>query len=154
VIRLAVAADDAATDLAAAIRAYVGEQTAVPVELVEVDLPPSDPLDAPEIAVAVAEAVRDGRLDRGILLCGSGVGMAIAANKVPGIRAAQCHDPFTAEHARTSNDAQILVLGARATSPEDALRVVAAWLAADFEENPRRREKMAKLRAIEARFLR
>jgi len=153
-MRVAVACDEAAVDLEAAVRAFLRDQTAVPVDVVDVELPASDPLDAPEIALAVAEAVRDGRVDRGILLCGSGVGMAIAANKVPGIRAAQCHDPFTAEHARTSNDAQVLVLGSRAIGPEVARRVVAAWLGAEFEENPRRREKMAKLRAIEERFLR
>ena len=153
-MRVAVACDEAAADLAAAVRAFLRDQTAVPVDVVDVELPASDPLDAPEIALAVAEAVRDGRVDRGILLCGSGVGMAIAANKVPGIRAAQCHDPFTAQHARTSNDAQVLVLGSRAIGPEVARRVVAAWLGAEFEENPRRREKMAKLRAIEERFLR
>ena len=153
-MRVAVACDEAAADLAAAVRAFLRDQTDVPVDVVDVELPASDPLDAPEIALAVAEAVRDGRVDRGILLCGSGVGMAIAANKVPGIRAAQCHDPFTAQHARTSNDAQVLVLGSRAIGPEVARRVVAAWLGAEFEENPRRREKMAKLRAIEERFLR
>ena len=153
-MRVAVACDEAAADLAAAVRAFLRDQTDVPVDVVDVELPASDPLDALEIALAVAEAVRDGRVDRGILLCGSGVGMAIAANKVPGIRAAQCHDPFTAQHARTSNDAQVLVLGSRAIGPEVARRVVAAWLGAEFEENPRRREKMAKLRAIEERFLR
>ena len=147
-MRVAVACDEAAVDLEAAVRAFLRDQTAVPVDVVDVELPASDPLDAPEIALAVAEAVRDGRVDRGILLCGSGVGMAFAANKVPGIRAAQCHDPFTAEHARTSNDAQVLVLGSRAIGPEVARRVVAAWLGAEFEENPRRREKMAKLRAM------
>jgi ribose 5-phosphate isomerase B len=153
-MRLAVAADDAAQDLADAVRVYVREQTAVPIELVDVELPLSDPLDAPEIAEAVALAVRDGRVDRGILLCGSGVGMAIAANKVPGVRAAQCHDELTAEHARTSNDAQILVMGARSVPPDLARRVVAAWLGAEFEGTPRRRGKMAKLREIEERHLR
>jgi ribose 5-phosphate isomerase B len=153
-MRVAVASDDAALELAAAIRAFLGDQPAVPVDLVDVELPDSTRLDAPEIAAAVAEAVRDGRLDRGILLCGSGVGMAIAANKVPGVRAAQCHDTFTAEHARSSNDAQILVMGSRAVGPEVATRVVAAWLGAEYEENPRRREKMAKLRSLEERFLR
>jgi ribose 5-phosphate isomerase B len=153
-MRVAVAADDAAADLAAAIRRFLREQTAVPVQLVDVELPASDPLDAPEIAEAVALAVRDGRVDRGILLCGSGVGMTIAANKVPGVRAAQCHDELTAEHARTSNDAQLLVMGARSVAPDLAARVVAAWLGAEFEENPRRRTKMAKLRAIEERHLR
>jgi ribose 5-phosphate isomerase B len=153
-MRMAVASDDAAVDLAATIRTFLRDQSDVPVDLVDVELPDSSPLDAPEIAASVAEAVRDGRLDRGILLCGSGVGMAIAANKVPGVRAAQCHDTVTAEHARTSNDAQILVMGSRAVGPEVATRVVAAWLGAEYQENPRRREKMAKLRAIEERYLR
>ena len=106
-----------------------------------------------DMSAEVGRAILDGRHDRAILFCGTGIGVCISANKVPGIRAAQCHDELTAEHARTSNDAQVLVMGARSVSPELATRVVAAWLGAEFEENPRRAGKMAKLRAIEARYL-
>ena len=153
-LRVALASDEAGRELQEAIGTYLGEQTEVPVEWATVEVDPSDEPDAPEVALAVAEAIGRGEFDRGILVCGSGVGMAIAANKVPGIRAAQCHDPYTAEHARTSNDAQILVLGSRAVGQELAKRVVASFMAARFEETPRRRGKMAKLDAIERRFLR
>lgn len=83
-----------------------------------------------------------------------GVGMVIAANKVPGIRAAQCHDVYTAEHARNSDDAQIIVLGSRVIGSELAKKVVEAWLIADFEPNERRRRRMAKLQALERSYLR
>jgi ribose 5-phosphate isomerase B len=153
-LRVALGCDEVGEELKEAIGAYLGEQTAVPVECATVAVESSDEVDAPEVAAAVAEAIARGEFDRGILVCGSGVGMAIAANKVPGVRAAQCHDPFTAEHARTSNDAQILVMGSRAIGLELAKRVVAAWLAAEFQETPRRLVKMAKLDSIERRFLR
>ncbi len=79
--------------------------------------------------------------------------MTITANKVPGVRAAQCHDVYTAEHARNSNDAQILVIGSRVVGEELASQIVAAWLVAEFESNPRRVAKMAKIDSIEKRFL-
>ena len=80
----------------------------------------------------VALAIRDGRSDRGILICGTGIGMAITANKVPGVRAAQAHDVYSAERARKSNNAQVLTLGARVIGPEAAKTVVRAWLASEF----------------------
>lgn len=91
-----------------------------------------DPVDYPDVARSVAVGIRDGRFDRGILVCGTGIGMAIAANKVAGVRAAQAHDTYSAERARRSNDAQVLALGARVIGPELARSVVRAWLAAEF----------------------
>ena len=87
----------------------------------------------PDIAFAVAESITAGRNERAVLLCGTGIGMAISANKVPGIRAAQAHDVYSAERARKSNDAQIVTLGARVVGPELAKSIVRAWLASDFE---------------------
>ncbi len=87
----------------------------------------------PDIAFAVAEAVAAGRHDRAVLLCGTGIGMAISANKVAGVRAAQCHDTYSAERARKSNDAQVLCLGARVVGPELAKAILAAWMASEFE---------------------
>lgn len=80
----------------------------------------------------VSEAVASGAFDRGILTCGTGIGMAITANKVPGIHAAVCHDPFSAERARKSNNAQILCMGARVIGTELAKYLVGIWLHADF----------------------
>jgi ribose 5-phosphate isomerase B len=91
-----------------------------------------DPVDYPDVAFEVAEAVARGEHERGILICGTGIGMAIAANKVRGVRAAQAHDPYSAERARMSNDAQILALGARVIGPELAKSIVRTWLHAEF----------------------
>ena len=86
----------------------------------------------PNIAERVANIVADGEADRGILICGPGIGMAMAANKVKGIRAAVCHDPFSTERSRKSNDAQIMCMGARVIGPELAKMLVKLWLTCDF----------------------
>ena len=86
----------------------------------------------PNIAERVANIVADGEADRGILICGTGIGMAMAANKVKGIRAAVCHDPFSTERSRKSNDAQIMCMGARVIGPELAKMLVKLWLPCDF----------------------
>lgn len=90
------------------------------------------PVLYPDIAWAVASAVAAGGFKRGVLCCGTGIGMAITANKVPGIRAAVCHDPYSAERARKSNDAQILCMGARVVAPEYALYLLDVWLGCEF----------------------
>lgn len=86
----------------------------------------------PDVAYAVADAVAKGDYDRGILFCGTGIGMAICANKVPGIRAAVCHDPFSTERSRKSNNAQIMCMGERVIGPELAKYLVDIWLKCDF----------------------
>ena len=86
----------------------------------------------PNIVERVANIVADGEADRGILICGTGIGMAMAANKVKGIRAAVCHDPFSTERSRKSNDAQIMCMGARVIGPELAKMLVKLWLTCDF----------------------
>lgn len=105
--------------------------------------------DYPDIARAVAEAVAAGREERAILICGTGIGMAITANKVPGVRAAQAHDTYSAERARKSNDAQIVTIGARVVGPELAKSIVDAFLASDFAggASTRKVEKMKKVDA-------
>lgn len=101
--------------------------------------------DYPDIAFAVATAVARGEYDRGILLCGTGIGMAIAANKVRGIRAALCHDPFSARMAREHNNANILTLGERVIGPGLAREIVRVWLKTEFagERHARRVDKIA-----------
>lgn len=93
----------------------------------------SDSVDYPDVAVQVAQRIVAGDYERGILICGTGIGMAIAANKVPGIRAAQAADTYSAERARKSNDAQIISLGARTLGPELAKSIIDAWLASEYE---------------------
>ncbi|MPY78035.1 MAG: ribose 5-phosphate isomerase B [Actinophytocola sp.] len=107
-----------------------------------------DPIDYPDVAVDVAQRVADGTYDRALLLCGTGIGMAIAANKVPGVRAAQAADTYSAQRARKSNDAQVLTLGARTVGPELARAIVDAWLGSEFEGG-RSASKVAKLRALD-----
>jgi ribose 5-phosphate isomerase B len=104
--------------------------------------------DYPDVAVQVARRIADGTYDRAVLLCGTGIGMAIAANKVPGVRAAQASDTYSAERARKSNDAQVLTIGARTVGPEVARAIVDAWLASEYEGG-RSAPKVAKLVALD-----
>lgn len=86
-----------------------------------------------DIAVGAANAILDGAHDRGILFCGTGIGVCISANKVPGIRAALTHDTYSADRAAKSNNAQIITMGARVIGPEHAKAIVDTWLAAEFD---------------------
>jgi len=105
------------------------------------------PCDYPPIGYKVAKAVASGEFDRGILICKSGNGIAMVANKVRGIRAAICHDVKSAQHSRQHNDANILVLGAEAIPATRAEAITKAWVAADFEggRHARRVRQMARL---------
>jgi len=104
--------------------------------------------DYPDYALAVARAVAGGDFERGILICGTGIGMAIAANKVPGIRAALCHDTFSARASREHNDANILTLGQRVVGPGLALLIVETWLNAEFTGG-RHARRLAKIKDLE-----
>ncbi|MEW6770914.1 MAG: ribose 5-phosphate isomerase B [Bacillota bacterium] len=106
--------------------------------------------DYPEIALMVAEAVAGEEYHRGILICGTGIGVAIAANKVPGVRAALCHDTFSARMAREHNDTNILTLGERVIGPGLAAEIVRVWLKAEFAGG-RHEQRVKKIAAIERR---
>ncbi len=106
--------------------------------------------DYPDVASEVAEAVGRGEYDRALLVCGTGLGMAITANKIPGVRAVTAHDPYSAERARKSNDAQIITMGARVIAPETAELVLAHWLASEFEGG-RSTRKVEKMKAVDER---
>jgi ribose 5-phosphate isomerase B len=109
------------------------------------------PVDYPDIAAPLSEAVRDGLIERGILVCATGLGMAIAANKVPGVYAAPVTDVYTARKARESNGVQIITLGARIVSVPLALVIVEAWLQAGFRGGDSAR-KVAKIQCLEDRY--
>jgi ribose 5-phosphate isomerase B len=111
------------------------------------------PCDYPRIAYKVARAVSEGRFDRGVLLCKSGIGVAMAANKVPGIRAAVCHDRFDAERSRAHNDANILVMGAEKLTAAHATRLLRVWLATPFESGGRHERRVRQMTAIERRIM-
>ena len=107
--------------------------------------------DYPDVAAKVAEAVSNGEHDRALLVCGTGLGMAITANKIPGVRAVTAHDPYSAERARKSNDAQVLAMGARVIAPEAAEKVLDHWLASEFQAGGST-EKVEKMNEIDDQF--
>ena len=129
-MRIAIGCDEAAFELKEIIRQRLIESG---YNVDDFGTHENKPVLYPDIAFAVAESIADGKHERGILLCGTGIGMAIAANKVFGIRAAVCHDPFSAERARKSNNAQIMALGARIIGVELAKLLVDIWLNSEFE---------------------
>jgi len=112
----------------------------------------TDPVDYPDYAETVGLAVAGGRADRGILVCGSGVGVSVAANKVPGIRAALCHDTYSAHQGVEHDDMNVLVLGARVVGDALASELVRAFLGARFTGDERHRRRLEKVRALESRY--
>jgi ribose 5-phosphate isomerase B len=108
----------------------------------------SRPVDYPDVALEVAQAVSTGAAERAVLVCGTGLGMAIAANKVPGVSAAPVTDPYSAERARKSNNAQVLCLGAKVVGEEVAKLLVDHWLRSEFEGGDSAR-KVAKIAALD-----
>lgn len=111
----------------------------------------ADPVDYPDYAEAVGAALVDERAERGILICGSGVGVSVAANKVPGIRAALCHDTYSAHQGVEHDDMNVLVLGARVVGDALAAELVHAFLDARFTGEARHRRRLEKVRALEER---
>jgi len=109
----------------------------------------TDSCDYPELAVLAARAIACGECDRGIFICGTGIGMAIAANKIPGIRAAVCHDLFTAEMARCHNDANVLTLGARVIDTALALDMIGNFLSTGFDGDGRHGRRVSMLNALD-----
>lgn len=127
---IAIGCDEAAFEMKEEIKAYV---KSLGYEVEDYGVYDTKPVLYPDVAVKVATAVAAGKHERGILICGTGIGMAITANKVPGIRAAQCHDPYCAERSRMSNNAQIMTMGARVIGIELAKMLVSIWLKAEFQ---------------------
>ena len=110
-----------------------------------------DPVDYPDVAVIVAEKVAARETDRAILICGTGIGMAIAANKVPGVRAACCHDPYSAERARKSNNAQVITMGAQIVAPTVARILLDHWLESEYSGG-RSVQKVEKLEKLDLKY--
>jgi len=112
-----------------------------------------DPVDYPDLARVVAQEVIFKKAERGLLICGSGVGASVAANKFPGIRASVCHDTFSAHQGVEDDDINILCLGARVIGPELAKEVVRSWLSATFSGAERHKRRLSKVEKIEKEFL-
>lgn len=129
-MRIAIGCDEAAFDLKENLAAFLREND---YEVHDFGTRAGETVLYPDIAYKVASRVAAGDFPRAVLLCGTGIGVAITANKVPGVRAAQCHDTYSAERARKSNDAQILTMGARVVGSELARTILTAWLSSEFQ---------------------
>lgn len=145
-MKVVIDCDDAAIAMKKVI---VDHLTASGVEVTDLDYLGSKK-DAfyPEIGFNLAKKIQDGSFERGILICGTGLGMAMIANKVEGVYAGVCHDVFSAERLRKSNDAQVLTMGARVIGPELAKTILTAWLKSEFQGGGSQ-PKVDQMRALE-----
>jgi ribose 5-phosphate isomerase B len=112
----------------------------------------SDSVDYADYSLPVCEKVVSGEADRGILICGTGIGMTIAANKIPGIRCALVHDLFSAKATREHNDSNVLAMGERVIGPGLAQEIVRVWLDTEFSGDPRHERRIGKIRSIEEKY--
>jgi len=144
-MKIAIDSDDAGTELKRVVAEHLRSLGA---DVKDLDLLKERKVDYPDIGYALARRVAGKEFDRGVLICGTGLGMAMIANKVEGIFAGPCHDVYSAERLRKSNDAQILTLGARVVGPELAKSVVSAWLKSEFEAG-RSMPKVERMRELE-----
>jgi len=149
-LRIAMGGDEAAFELKQLLIEHV---KALGFEVQDFGTYNAESVLYPDVAVRVAQAIVAGEADRGVLLCGTGIGAAISANKVRGIRAAQAHDTYSAAKARSSNDAQIVALGARVVGPELAKSIVSVFLGAEFGGGASV-EKVARIVEYEKQFFR
>ncbi len=148
-MRLAIGADHAGFALKEELAAYLAE---LGHEVENLGTDGTAPVDYPDFAEAVGAAIREGRAERGLLVCGSGVGASVAANKLPAIRAGVCHDTYSARQGVEHDDMNVLVMGARVIGGELARELVRAFLAARFDGEAGHRRRLAKVAALEARY--
>jgi ribose 5-phosphate isomerase B len=147
-MRIAVGADHAGFPLKELVIQAVKASGHTVLDLGAFDATPSD---YPDFALAIGRAIQEGRAERGILLCGSGVGASIAANKLRGIRAALCHDTYSAHQCVEHDDANVLCLGPRIIGPSLMTELVTAFLGAQFTGEERHQRRVAKIAAMEQR---
>jgi ribose 5-phosphate isomerase B len=145
-MRIAIGSDHAGFDLKENIAGFLADQGHNILDLGTHD---TTPVDYPDYAKAVSEAVLDNRAERGIIICGSGVGASVAANKITGIRAGLCHDTYSAHQGVEHDDTNVLVLGARIIGVELARELVRAFLSAKFSNEARHVRRLGKIHAIE-----
>ena len=148
-MRIAIGADHAGFALKRKLGDYLRELGHAVIDLGTMN---QDPVDYPDYAEAVAKAVLQGQAERGVLICGSGVGASVAANKLPGIRAAVCHDTYSARQGVEHDDMNILVFGARIIGEELARELVRVFLAARFTAEERHLRRVEKIKALEKRY--
>jgi RpiB/LacA/LacB family sugar-phosphate isomerase len=150
-MRIAIGSDHAGFQLKEIISAYLRE---LKHQVADVGTHSTEPVDYPDFAEAIGKALIEGQADRGVLICGSGVGASVAANKMPGIRAGLCHDTYSAHQGVEHDDMNILVLGARVIGVELARELVRAFLGAEFTGEERHRRRLEKILLLEARYKR
>ena len=149
-MRLALSSDHAGFELKRDLAAFLGQKGHMVLDLGTHSLAP---VDYPDAAESVAEALSKGEADRGIIVCGSGAGVSIAANKFPGIRAAVCHDTYTAHQAVEHDDMNVLCLGSRVVGASLAQDIVASFLGAAFSGESRHQRRLDKILDIERRYM-
>ncbi len=143
-MKIAVGADHAGFSMKEELKSFLESEGH---ELIDVGTFSEESVDYPDMARQVAELVKDGKVERGILICGTGIGMAMAANKVAGVRAASCTDLLSARLSRAHNDANILTLAARVIAPYHAREILKVWLTTPFDggRHERRVDKIRKM---------
>ena len=148
-MRIAIGSDHAGYGLKVQIVEFLKELGHQPDDL---GTNTTDPVDYPVYAEAVGLALREGRAERGMVICGSGVGASVAANKVPGVRAGLCHDTYSAHQGVEHDDMNMLVMGARVIGIELARELVRAFLGAEFTAETRHRRRLDLVKQMESRF--
>lgn len=148
-MRIVVGADHAGYELKQVLAAYLRHRGH---EVLDIGTNSDDPVDYPDYADALSQAVLDGRAERGLLICGSGVGASVAANKIRGIRAGLCHNTYSARQGVEHDDMNVLVLGARVIGIEVARELVDSFLGAQFTGEERHRRRVEKIKALEQRY--
>src|SRR6476659_6747528 len=148
-MRLALSSDHAGYEMKRDLAAILGQKGHAVLDL---GTHSTAPCDYPDAAESVAQALRNGEAERGIIVCGSGAGVSIAANKFPGIRAAVCHDTYTAHQAVEHDDLNVVCIGARVIGPALAIDLATTFLAARYAGEERFQRRLDKVVAIERRF--
>lgn len=148
-MRIVVGADHAGFELKQSLATYLRDRGH---EVIDKGTDSTEAVDYPDFAEAVAKALLDGHAERGVLVCGSGVGASVSANKIPGIRAAVCHDSYSARQGVEHDDMNVLVLGARIVGIELARELVNHFLAAKFSDEERHHRRVDKIKALERRY--
>lgn len=136
------------------LKAVIGEfLKSMGHEILDVGAYDERPSDYPDFAEALGRAILDGKAERGVLICGSGVGASVAANKLPGIRAGMCHDTYSAHQGVEHDDVNVLVLGSRVIGVALAEELVKSYLGAKFSNEERHLRRLNKVKALEAKYL-
>ncbi|MBL4932687.1 MULTISPECIES: ribose 5-phosphate isomerase B [Clostridium] len=147
-MKIAIGSDHGGFNLKGEVIKYLEQKS---IEYKDFGTTSTDSCDYPDYALKVAEAVAEKEFEFGILICGTGIGISIAANKVPGIRAALCHDTFSAHATREHNNANILAMGERVIGPGLAIEIVETFLKAEFQGD-RHQNRIDKIKAIEEKY--